>query len=144
MAISRSDLAYWIEAEFAEYLTAASLTAGNGQGLGDFTNAITKALREMGADTSMSVSLSDDYATQVYDLVEMFALERIVDALAVRVDFSADGSSIKLAQQHEAALRRYERQRAKCEAAWGLTSAVVARARTMTLGALTDETLEYS
>lgn len=142
MAISRNDLAGWIETEFAEYLTAAGLAAGNGDGTGDFASSITKALREMGL-SSVS-SLTDDDAAQVYDLVEMYALERIIDALAVKVDFTADGSSIKLNQQHGAAVLRYERQRRKCESAWGLSGAVVARARTMTMGALTEESTEYS
>jgi len=142
MSISRGDLAAWIEAEFAEYLTATGLEAGNGDMFSDFGNAITKSLREMGLNSVDS--LTDDDATQIYDLVELYALERILDALAVRVDFTADGSSVKLSMQHAACLARYERQKRKCESAWGLSGAVVARARTMTMGALTEESTEYS
>jgi len=143
MAISRQDLALWVEAEFEEYLTAAGLTVGDGTHEGNFVGAITKALREMGYSTA--ASLVDSDAAEIYDLVELYALERIVDALGIRVDFTADGSTVHLRQQHDAAVARLERQRAKCAASWGVggtTPKVVAR--TVTLGALTEEVLEYS
>jgi len=143
MTISRSDLATWIGAEFAEYLTAGGLTAGDGTSTGSFVNPITKALREMDLDTVDEVA--DSQEGECYDLAELYALERIVNALATRVDFSADGASFKMMQAHDAAVARYERQRAKCAAAYGAggaTPAVVARVAT--LGALTDEATEYS
>lgn len=142
MAISRSDLEGWIGAEFAEYLTAGGLTAGNGTDSGSFVNAITKALREMGL--SEVASLTDDDAAEVYDLVELFALERILDALGVRVDFSADGSSVKLAEQYTMCERSYERQRVKCEAAYGLSGGGSVVARVATLNALNTVEVEYT
>lgn len=141
MAISRSDLAEWIGAEFAEYLTAGGLTAGDGTDTGSFVNTITKALREMGL--SEVASLTDDDAAEIYDLVELFALERILDALGVRVDFSADGASVKLAQQYAACEQRYERQKEKCEAAHGLSGGASVVARSMTLNALDTVDVEY-
>lgn len=143
MAITRAELAAWIGSELAELLEAGALTAGDGSTTGSVVNAITKALREMGLATVDE--LGDGDAAEVYDLVELYALERIVNALATRVDFSADGASFKMMQAHDAAVARYERQRAKCAAAYGAggaTPAVVARVAT--LGALTDEATEYS
>lgn len=143
MAITRAELAAWIGSELAELLEAGALTAGDGSTTGSVVNAITKALREMGLATVDE--LGDGDAAEVYDLVELYALERIVNALATRVDFSADGASFKMMQAHDAAVARYERQRAKCATAYGVggaTPAVVARVAT--LGALTDEAVEYS
>lgn len=143
MAITRAELAAWIGSELAELLEAGGLTAGDGSTTGSFVNAITKALREMGYTTVDE--LEDGETAEVYDLVELYALERIVNALATRVDFSADGASFKMMQAHDAALARYERQRARCAAAYGAggaTPAVVARS--LTMGALTDEIAEYT
>jgi len=143
MAITRDDLADWIGSELAELVEAGGLTAGDGSSPGSFVGSITKALREMGLATVDEVGSAQ--TAEVYDLAELYALERIVNALATRVDFSADGASFKMMQAHDAAVARYERQRAKCAAAYGAggaTPAVVARVAT--LGALTDEATEYS
>ena len=140
---TRADLATWIGDEFAELIEAGDLCAGDGELTGSFINSVTKALREMGYSAVSELASSE--TAEVYDLVELYALERIVNALASRIDFSADGASFKMMQAHDAALARYERQRAKCGSLYGLggsTPTVVAR--TLTLGALTDEVLEYS
>lgn len=143
MTISRSDLALWTGAEFAEYLTAAGLTAGDGTLTGDFVNAITKALREMGLSSVSDVTSPRE--AELTDLVELYALERIVRGLAVKVDFTADGASVKLQQQLLAATADYERQKAKCGTLYGAGGATpTAVVRTMDMGILTDEGTEYS
>lgn len=142
MSISRNNLATWIGAEFSELLTAAALTAGNGGTSGDFGNAITKALREMGL--SSESELTDGDATEIYDLVELFALERVLASLAVKVDFAADGASIKLAQQYQMARERYALQRARCEAMYRIAGGPSVTVRSATLNALTEEETEYS
>lgn len=141
MSISRSDLAVWVGAEFAELLTAAGLTVIDGA-TDDAANSITKALREMGL--SAASELTDEDAAEVYDLVDLFVLERIMASLAVKVDFSADGASIKLRQQYEMAQSRYNLQKARCEAAYGLAGGPSVAVRLATLNALTDEETEYS
>jgi hypothetical protein len=142
MSISRSDLASWVGSEFSELLTAAGLTAGNGTDTGDFVNTITLALREMG-ESSVD-DLVDADAAEIYDLVELYALRRILGALAAKVDFSADGASVKLSEQHAMARQMYLDQRLKCEAAYGLSGGPEVVIRSMTLNALNAVEVEYT
>lgn len=142
MAITRAELASWIGAELAELIEAGGLEAGDGEDWGSFANSITKALRAMGL--TLASELADTDAAEVYDLAELFALERIVTALGARSDFSADGASFKLSQQHAAAVARLEAQREKCLTLWGVGGAQpTVASRSLTLGALTDEVIEY-